>query len=272
MQSRSSQLARDSREMIDSPSKSYAVQCRALSLAAVLLLTVSPPEVYAFVSTSGGPLCCKHESYHRSSNSGGAWGSRQQGASCAALEERAQRQNLPLAATPEGVGGSEEGAGDNNGSSTSTSTDNGGEEEEVWARAELPMSNDVQVEQATRAVWKVCMATKNSQAAGGRWCTMLRTLCFCALEIAEMSSPCVHTKIHPPRKCHSTNSSPYKELGPKESAWTDTESTSRTGKRSIVSLAISVNMRYALLGPDRPVDACVRPCLRLCPTARTDRF
>lgn len=31
----------------------------------------------------------------------------------------------------------------------------GQEDEDVWARAELPMSNDVQVEQATRAVWQV---------------------------------------------------------------------------------------------------------------------
>ncbi|CAM9753064.1 unnamed protein product, partial [Hapterophycus canaliculatus] len=41
--------------------------------------------------------------------------------------------------------------------------ESGGEDEQVWARAELPMSNDLQVEQATRAVWKALSDGKNRQ-------------------------------------------------------------------------------------------------------------
>lgn len=143
-----------------SPWRLSAAHFGALGLAGVLF-AVSPSQVYGFVSTSGGlsSSCCKHESHRRrSSGYNGAWGSHPEGSSCAALEQNAQRRRLRLAATPEDVEASEEGFNEN---STSISTDNGsGEEEEVWARAELPMSNDVQVEQATRAVWKVWMLNR----------------------------------------------------------------------------------------------------------------
>ncbi|CAM9797510.1 unnamed protein product [Scytosiphon promiscuus] len=148
-----------------SPRKLSPLKCGALGLAAVLL--VPPAEVYGFVSTSGGLSCWEHESHRRSSR--GAWGSRQQGAHCAALVQKTRQRSFPLATTPDGVEGPEGVAGENSETSASTSTstssssDNGGDQEEVWARAELPMSNDVQVEQATRAVWKALSDGKNRQ-------------------------------------------------------------------------------------------------------------
>lgn len=58
------------------------------------------------------------------------------------------RYDARLAATPEE---------DADAPSPEDSSSSGGSEEEdaVWARAELPLSNDVQVEQATGAVWQV---------------------------------------------------------------------------------------------------------------------
>lgn len=67
------------------------------------------------------------------------------------LAGREQRWDARLAVTSEDV------------DTPSTGDSGGGEDEDaVWARAGLPLSNDVQVEQATRAVWQVttCSPTK----------------------------------------------------------------------------------------------------------------
>ena len=62
---------------------------------------------------------------------------------------RVQRCAARLAATSEG----EDDADASDKEDGDTSGNDG--EDAVWARAELPLSNDVQVEQATRAVWQV---------------------------------------------------------------------------------------------------------------------
>lgn len=69
---------------------------------------------------------------------------------------RVQRHDAPLAATSE----------EDVDAPRAEDTSSGGEEEvAVWARAELPLSNDVQVEQATRAVWQVSGCSFQTQAA-----------------------------------------------------------------------------------------------------------
>lgn len=125
------------------------MKCRASSLAAVLL-AVTPANVGAFVPSSAvsgscfGGHACKVKTEELGYHDGPYRGSM--------LARRARRRKTMTAAQEESAGTSDESSG-SGGSRKQEEEDDG--EDAVWARAELPMSNDVQVAQATRAVWQV---------------------------------------------------------------------------------------------------------------------
>lgn len=118
----------------------------ALPFVAGVLL-VSASQVSAFVGVVSKGSCVSTTSPTLDGTScaaSGAWGF-DEGARGSVLAGRVQRWDTGLAGTPEDVDASNPGDGSS-----------GSEEDDaVWARAELPLSNDVQVQQATRAVWQV---------------------------------------------------------------------------------------------------------------------
>lgn len=159
-----------------SPRRSSVVHRGAFRLAAILLVSSSPKKVRAFVPAAGGGIasCSRQQQQQhmkqRDAWSAGVvdvipcaatktWGSREGGSGAVPTAGRVRRWDAQLAATPEGVeaSSSNEGAVGEGGerSSDGSSASSSAEEDAVWARAQLPMSNDMQVEQATRAVWQV---------------------------------------------------------------------------------------------------------------------
>ncbi|CAM9766225.1 unnamed protein product [Ectocarpus fasciculatus] len=132
------------------------MKCRASSLAAVLL-AVTPANVRAFVSSSFplgscfGRHACTGKAEERGYHDGPCRG--------AIHARRARRRSTIFAAQEESAEASDESGG----SSGKQEEDDDDREDAVWARAELPMSNDVQVEQATRAVWQALSDGKTRQ-------------------------------------------------------------------------------------------------------------
>lgn len=112
-------------------------------VAGILLLSAS--QATAFVAGIATGSCFSAAIADTSCAAIGAWGYDESVGGCK-LSGRVRRWDVRLAATLEDADAARAGE-----------SGSGSDEEEgaVWARAELPLSNDVQVEQATRAVWQV---------------------------------------------------------------------------------------------------------------------
>ncbi|CAB1117088.1 unnamed protein product [Ectocarpus sp. CCAP 1310/34] len=131
------------------------MKSRASSLAAVLF-AVTPANVGAFVPSSVRLGSCFGR--HACKVKAGEWGCHDGPCRGAMLARRARRWSTMTAAQEESAEASDESGG-----SSSKHQEEEDGEDAVWARAELPMSNDVQVEQATRAVWQALSDGKTRQ-------------------------------------------------------------------------------------------------------------
>lgn len=166
------------------------------------VVLVSTSQVSAFVP--GIPKgSCFRTSPALAGTSRAAHGARgyDEGVSRRRLVGRVQRWDARLAATPE------EDVGASSAKDSSSSGSGGGEEEDaVWARAELPLSNDVQVEQANRAVWQVTDPSELQKVArfGERGTVELSFLSIVWAGTEGKHNCCSHP-IRPvlPRRTHS---------------------------------------------------------------------
>ncbi|CAM9115694.1 unnamed protein product [Ectocarpus sp. 12 AP-2014] len=131
------------------------MKSRASSLAAVLF-AVTPANVGAFVPSSIRLGSCFGR--HARKVKAEEWGCHDGPCRGAILARRARRRSTMTASQEESAEASDESSG---GGSKHQEEEDG--EDAVWARAELPMSNDVQVEQATRAVWQALSDGKTRQ-------------------------------------------------------------------------------------------------------------
>lgn len=125
-----------------------------LSIVVAVVLVVLPLRGVSFVpptaTVSGSGACASIASSCRK-HVQRASGSQ---AASARTPTRSRRWGSQISSTPENVSPPEEAVADSDEGGSSTDTENESRKD-VWARAELPLSNDQQVEQATGAVWKV---------------------------------------------------------------------------------------------------------------------